>query len=272
MYSPLVVPQIYFLDGCIIARGCRDLLQGVVRGWHDRLPGTVNTVKVRLSLPEHGSATGCSRPRSCFCWHLVNSASDDSICTSPAFPPSLPVPGICCLGTWLSCLQPRGQSGWTCNILTEFALACFCSGLLRTNSRVRRLYIQVSTSRRQILAVHPHEGFGDPSWCNRARSILISPLSGTSVECRGGRKRLPWCGRRGSPGAMPLDLLGTEEAHGARWVTLVVLRLLRAKTALFWVRLLAPPKHRARLTVGLGRVCRTEGSVLLYNACTALLV
>lgn len=24
----------------------RDLLQGVVRGWHDRLPGTVNTVKV----------------------------------------------------------------------------------------------------------------------------------------------------------------------------------------------------------------------------------
>ena len=25
----------------------RDLLQGVVRGWHDRLPDTVNTVKVR---------------------------------------------------------------------------------------------------------------------------------------------------------------------------------------------------------------------------------
>lgn len=24
----------------------RDFLQGVVRGWHDRLPGTVNTVKV----------------------------------------------------------------------------------------------------------------------------------------------------------------------------------------------------------------------------------
>lgn len=28
----------------------RDLLQGVVRGWHDRLPGTVNTVKARAVI------------------------------------------------------------------------------------------------------------------------------------------------------------------------------------------------------------------------------
>lgn len=37
----------------------RDLLQGVVRGWHDRLPGTVMTVQVRHTGYLTGHGTSC---------------------------------------------------------------------------------------------------------------------------------------------------------------------------------------------------------------------
>ncbi|CAN0368863.1 unnamed protein product, partial [Hapterophycus canaliculatus] len=39
----------------------RDLLQGVVRGWHDRLPDTVNTVK-GLVVNAENAANACRGP------------------------------------------------------------------------------------------------------------------------------------------------------------------------------------------------------------------
>lgn len=43
-------------------------------------------------------------------------------------------------------------------------------------------------------------------------------FTGVSVQRRRCRKRLPRRGRLGSSGAVPVDLLGAEEAHGSRWV------------------------------------------------------
>lgn len=48
--------------------------------------------------------------------------------------------------------------------------------------------------------------------------------TGLSIQCRGCRKRLPRRGGPGSPRAVPLDVLGAEEAHGSRRVMLCLHR------------------------------------------------